>query len=193
MILPILAAVAVVVIYVLATFNKFQALRTQIEASLQEIGNQLKRQANLIPNLENSAKGYLKHEKAIFDSLTKARMGVQKAIESGSAEAMEKVETEIQSLLPKLAIVVESNPEIKGSEVVKQLMEELRDTADKITYARRTLIDLVADFNQMLISFPTNLVGQFMKLKKAIGLAVADSGAHTKVSDKELESPKISL
>lgn len=193
MYLPILAGLAVIVVYIIATFNRFQALKTQIEASIQEIGNQLKRQANLIPNLESSAKGYLKHEKGIYESITKARRTLEKALESGSNELMEKAEKEIQSFLPRLSVVVESNPEIKASAVVSQLMDELRDTADKITYARRTLVDLAQDFNQMLISFPTNLVGQAMKLKKHRGLATKTEGAHTEVSDEEMESPKIDL
>jgi LemA protein len=193
MYLPILAGLAVILVYIIATFNKFQALRTQIEASIQEIGNQLKRQADLIPNLEGSAKGYLKHEKGIYDSITKARKAVEKAVESGSSEAVAKAEKEIQSFLPKLSVVVESNPEIKASGVVRLLMDELRDTSDKIMYARRTLIDLVADFNQMLISFPTNLVGQVMSLKKHPGMETPTSGKHTKVSDKELETPKVDL
>ncbi len=193
MFLPILAGVAVVVIWIVATFNKFQALRTQIEASIAEIGNQLKRQVNLIPNLENSAKGYLKHEQNIFDSLTRARKAVESAVKSGSSDALEKAQKEINSFLPKLAIVVESNPEIKASGVVRQLMDELRDTADKVTYARRTLIDLVADFNQMLISIPSNLIGNLMNLKKQAGLATKAVGKHLEVSDKETESPKINI
>jgi LemA protein len=193
MYLPILAGLAVIILYIIFTFNKFQALKTQIEASIQEIGNQLKRQASLIPNLESSAKGYLKHEKAIFDSLTRARVAVQSAVTSGSNEAMERAQKEINNLLPKLSIVVESNPQIQASAVVKQLMDELRDTADKLTYARRTMIDVVADFNQMLISFPTNLIGNFMKLHKHAGLATKTNGKHLEVSDEETESPKINL
>ncbi len=143
--------------------------------------------------MESSAKGYLKHEKAIYDSITRARKAVEQAMESGSTEALAKAEKEIQSFLPKLSVVVESNPEIKASGVVRQLMDELRDTSDKVMYARRTLIDLVADFNQMLISFPTNLVGQVMRLEKHPGLATPKSGAHTQVSESELKSPKVDL
>lgn len=193
MYLPILAGIAVIIVYLLLTYNKFQALRTQIEASIQEIGNQLKRQASLIPNLESSAKGYLKHEKAIYNSITKARTMINKAIESGSTEMMASAEKEIQSFLPKLQVVVESNPEIKASGVVQQLMDELRDTADKLTYARRTLIDLVQDFNRMLISIPTNFVGKLMNLKRHPGMATKGEGKHIATSDEELETPKVNL
>src|SRR5687767_5159740 len=128
---------AVIVLYLILTYNKFASMRTQIEASIQDIGNQLKRQADLIPNLESSAKGYLKHEKKIFDSLTQARKAVESAVKSHSVAAMEKAESKINAVLPKLQVVVESNPEIKGAEVVSKLMNELRDTSDKLMYARR--------------------------------------------------------
>lgn len=189
----ILIALIFVAFYVIATYNKFVTLRTQIEASIQEIGNQLKRQADLIPNLENSAKGYLKHEKDIFDKLTAARKSVQQAVSSGTASAIEKAQNQITELLPRLQVVVESNPEIKGSEVVTNLMNELRDTADKLMYARRTVIDLTQDFNQMLVTVPSSFVAAIFGMKKEKGLSTPSAGAHLEVTDAETKSPKVSI
>ncbi len=193
MIIWLIALVALIVFYLIGTYNKFASMKTQIEASIQDIGNQLKRQADLIPNLEASAKGYLRHEKKIFDSLTEARKAVEAAVKSGSVTSMDKAQDKISSILPKLQVVVESNPEIKGSEVVGKLMNELRDTADKLMYARRSMIDLVQDFNQMLVTFPSNMVGNMFGMTKQKGLATPETGAHMEVSDNETKSPKVNL
>src|SRR3989339_542322 len=99
--------------YVISTYNAFQTIRTRIRASIQEIGNQLKRQVDLIPNLESSVKGYLTHEKGIMQMLSDAR----KLMAAGK-DASKK----ISEILPKLQIVVESNPQLKADNVVGQLM-----------------------------------------------------------------------
>jgi len=105
------------------------------------------------------------------------------------AEASEK----IGSLLPSIQVAVESNPEIKGSGVVTRLMDELRDTSDKVMYARRTLIDLTADFNVKRASFPTNLVANMFGFEEQKGLATAGSGEHMEVSESETKVPKVKL
>ena len=180
-------------LYLVLTYNRFVGMKTQIEASIQEIGNQLKRQAEMIPNLEASAKGYLKHEAKIFQQLTDARKAVEEAVKSNSAKAIESAQTKLNQVLPKLQVVVESNPEIKGAEVVSKLMNELRDTADKVMYSRRTLIDLVQDFNQMVVSFPSNMVAKLFGMTKQVGLSTPDKGSHLSVSESETKGPKINL
>jgi LemA protein len=193
---PVVIVLVVLVgvgLYLIATYNRFASMRVQIEASIQEIGNQLKRQADLIPNLENSVKGYLKHEKGIFESLTAARKAVESAVESKKASLIEAASEKINAVLPKLQVLVESNPEMKGVEVVNKLMNELRDTADKLVYARRTVIDLTQDFNQMLVVFPTSVIGSIFGMKKEKGLATPLSGEHLEVSDEETKSPKIQI
>ena len=164
-------------LYIISTYNWFQTSLVRIKASIQDIGNQLKRQASLIPNLESSAKGYLKHEKGIFKSLTDARKAVDTAAKSGNMKDITKASDSLSKVLPKIQVLVESNPEIKGEKVVTKLMSELRDTSDKLMYARRTLIDLSADFNQKLLVFPSNLVGNMFKFKAQKGLGTPDSGA----------------
>ena len=190
--LLIVLAIAIIG-YAISIYNKLQTIKTRIKASIQEIGNQLKRQTGLIPNLSESAKGYLKHEKGIFDKLTEARKTVASAIKSGSAQKMVDAQEILNKALGALNVVVESNPEIKGSEVVSKLMEELRDTADKVMYSRRTLIDLVADYNQLLITFPSKIIADLFKFKPEEGLKVATAGAHLEVSEQELKAPKVKL
>jgi LemA protein len=178
--------------YVITVYNGLQTIKTRIKASIQEIGNQLKRQASLIPNLSESAKGYLKHEQGIFKMLTDARKAVEVAQKEGGAKIDEAV-SKLQGLLPKLNILVESNPELKADGVVTKLMDELRDTSDKIMYARRTLIDLSADFNRQLVTFPSNLVANVFGFQAEKGLEVATEGEHISVSAEETKDVKVKL
>ena len=192
-ILAILAVVLLVVFYFISVYNTFVALRGQIKASIQEIGNQLKRQIELIPNLEESAKAFLKHEKDIIKMLTDARKSVVHASDSGNLDEMSKAGEQISQVLSRLQVVVESNPEIKGAEVVTKLMDELRDTSDKVMYSRRTLIDLSADYNIKLQSFPTNIVANMFGFMPEKGLDTPMSGSHLEVSASDTVTPKVKL
>lgn len=182
-----------VIVYIVATYNQLAAMKTQMEASTQEIGNQLKRQADLLPNLEASVKGYLKHEKDIYKDLTDARKAIEAAVKSGANKAISQAEEMVAAVLPKIQVLVESNPEIKGNEVVMRLMNELRDTSDKVMYARRTLIDLTQDFNQTLVVFPSNLVANVFGFKKAKGVSTPTAGEFLEVSESETKTPKVNI
>lgn len=186
-ILPLL----IIVLYIISTYNFFVSSKARIKASIQEIGNQLKRQTELIPNLVNSAKGYLKHEKGIFDKLTDARKSITKAVESGDIQKMSDAGSKLAAILPDLKVIVESNPEIKGVEVVTNLMDELRDTSDKVMYSRRLLIDLSADFNVKRVSFPSNIIASMFSFEEMQGLKTPDG--EMKVDESEMNTPKVDL
>lgn len=188
-----LAILAVAILYAVGVYNSLQTLKTQIRASIQEIGNQLKRQAGLIPNLEVAVKGQLKHEQGIYKLLTDARASVSKADASGSAKDIDQAVSKIQNLLPQIQVVVESNPELKANEAITKFMDELTDTADKLTYARRSVIDLSQDFNQKLVVFPSNLIANLFGFKEEKGIVTSETGAHMEVSSAEEQSPKVSL
>src|SRR5260221_2491191 len=143
MFLPILIIILVIVgLWFASVYNFFATAKVRVNAAVQEIGNQLKRQADLIPNLVESVKGYLKHEKEVYKMLSDARKAVASAAGSGDVPTMADAGAKLSAVLPRLSIAVESNPELKGSEVVTNLVHDLRDTADKIMYSRRLLIDL---------------------------------------------------
>lgn len=182
-----------IVLYVIGLYNTFQSLKTQITASIQEIGNQLKRQAALLPNLEAAVKGYLKHEKGVFQMLTDARTSAVKAQDSGSAKDLDAAITKMQAVVPKLTIAVEDNPELKGDQTVMRFMNELTDTADKLSYARRSVIDLSARYNERLMVFPSNLIANLFGFKPEKGLETASSGPHLSVSDTEMSDHKVNL
>lgn len=191
--LIILGVLLVAAFYVVSVYNTLQTLLTQIEASIQEIGNQLKRQANLIPNLQSSVKAYLKQEKDIFSMLTDARKSVEAAVEDTTGESIAQVEQQLNQVLPRLQVMVEDNPELKSNETIQQFMAELRDTADKLTYARRALIDLTQNYNQKLVTFPSNFVANIFSFKKQKGLDTPMSGEHVEVSASETQEIKVDL
>ncbi|GIK83774.1 MAG: membrane protein [Patescibacteria group bacterium] len=179
--------------YVISIYNTLQRLKTQIAASIQEIGNQLKRQASLIPNLEASVKGMMKQETGIFKMLTDARKSVANAQESGKVNDIEKAIEQVQSLVPKMTIAVEDNPELKSDTTVTKLMNELTDTADKLMYARRAVIDLSQNYNEKLVMFPSNIIANMLGFKSEKGLETALSGSHVEVSNAEMKDVKVDL
>lgn len=187
-----LILVLIVVLYFVSFFNGLKTLQVQITASIQEIGNQLKRQSGLIPNLVDSVKGYMKHEKGIFDELTSARKLIDSA-NSSDPKSIDKAQTSINKVLKSLNVIVESNPEIKASAVVSDLMQELRDTADKIMYARRTLIDLSADFNIRISTIPGLWIAPIMGFTPQKGFDTPISGEFLEVSSAETKNPEVKL
>lgn len=195
MIVPIVLVVIALVIaaYVIGLYNSLQTIKTQIKASIQEIGNQLKRQASLIPNLESSVKGYMKHEGKVFQMLTDARKSIAKASESGTAKDISQAIDKLGSLTPAINIAIEDNPEIKADATVTKFMSELTDTADKMMYARRSLIDLTQEYNAKIVTFPSNIVANMFGFKEEHGLGVALSGSHVEVSADEMKDPKVDL
>ena len=174
-------------------YNKLKTTQVRIKASIQEIGNQLKRQANLIPNLVESVKGYMTHEKGIFDELTDARKSIDQAVKTNDSKAMYKSQDLINKVLGSIKVVMESNPEIKASNLVSNLMDELRDTADKLMYARRTLIDLTADYNITISTIPGMWIAPIFGFKEEKGLATPINTDQIEVSTEETKNPKVNL
>jgi LemA protein len=182
-------------VYVFSIYNKFQTIKTRIEASVQEIGNQLKRQADLIPNLTQSVKGYMKHEKKIFKDITDARKQIISSLKSNDVAKMVEASQKATQALAPIQAVFESTPELKAAGPTTKLMDELRDTADKIMYSRRTLIDLTADYNVMVVTLPSSIIAGIFKFEKEKGLQMAAKSAEeaTTVKDEETKTPKVDL
>lgn len=192
MIILIIVLIAIVGWFVV-TYNFFVSSKARIKAAIQEIGNQLKRQADLIPNLETSTKAYLKHEKGIFKELAAARRAIAAAVKSGNVQKMADAGSQLASILPSINIAVEDNPELKGDNVVTKLMDELRDTADKVMYSRRLVIDLTVDFNVRRVKMPSALVANILKFDELPGLITPEKGEHTQVKSADLKAPKVKL
>lgn len=150
--------------YLLMLYNGLIRLATQIEEAWAQIDVQLKRRTDLIPNLVETVKGYAKHEKGVFEEVTKARSALMKAdTPAKSAEANNMLTGALKSLFA----VAENYPNLKANENFVHLQKELSDTEDKIAYARQFYNSNIMTYNVKVQSFPNNMfVGMFGFAKK---------------------------
>jgi LemA protein len=147
----IIAVVALIVLMLIYYFNRFVLLGNRIDNSLSQIDVQLRRRADLVPNLINTVKGYAKHEKGIMDSVTKARQAM-----IGAKDIVGKVKAgnQLQSALGKLFAIAENYPQLKANENFLQLQQELASIEDKVAYSRQFYNDSILDYNNSVKVFP---------------------------------------
>ncbi len=153
---------ALIVVYLVAQYNGFVVLKTRIQEALSGIDVQLKRRADLIPNVVESVKGYAKHEKGVFTEVTKARtalMGAETPKEKAQADNM------LTGALKSLFAVAEAYPDLKASANFQDLQRQLEDTEDKVAYSRQFYNSNVLDFNAKIQMFPTNLIASAFAFK----------------------------
>ncbi len=162
----VLAVIAVVVFWLIALYNGLVKLNNRAKEGWSDIDVQLKRRHDLIPNLINSVKGYLTHERELLENITKARAGAMSAQESGNKAELGKLENQLSGLLGKLQIAVEAYPDLKANQNIAQLMDELSDTENKIQASRRFYNGLVRDFNTKMETFPNNVFAGMLKFTK---------------------------
>ena len=156
--LIILVVLAVVVgLFFWITYNSLVKLNVRVQEAWSDITVQLKRRADLIPNLVESVKGYAGHEKQVFQDVTEARANVLNATTKGPAETA-KAENQFEGALKSLFAVSEAYPELRASENFQQLQAELVDTEDKIQASRRFYNGGVRDLNTKIQQFPVNLI-----------------------------------
>src|SRR3972149_2343251 len=163
---PTLILVAVVVIlllYLWFLYNGMVTARIRIREAWSGIEVQLKRRSSLIPNLINTVKGYAKHEKEVFENVTKARANTLSA--QGPAESA-KAENQFQAALKSLFAVAEAYPDLKASENFKELQAELVDTEDKIQASRRFYNGAARDLNIKIKVFPNNIFAGMLGFKE---------------------------
>ncbi len=164
MVVMIVIAVLVVVALIFgAMYNGLVRLNVRANEAWSDITVQLKRRADLIPNLVNTVKGYAKHESGIFEKVTEARAQTLSA--STPAEAG-KAENQFQQTMKSLFAVAEAYPDLKASQNFQQLQAELTDTEDKIQASRRFYNGVVRDFNTKRQVFPTNVFANMLGFKK---------------------------
>lgn len=152
--------VVVLIIVVLAgMYNGLVRLNQQAKEAWSDITVQLKRRADLIPNLINTVKGYATHEKGVFEEVTKAR---QASLSAQSVEEVGKAENQFQATMKSLFAVAEAYPDLKASDNFKELQAELTDTEDKVQASRRFYNGVVRDFNTKRTTFPTNIFAKML-------------------------------
>lgn len=158
----ILAVVVIIILYVISTYNSLVHLRNKVKDQWAQIDVQLKRRCDLIPNLVETVKGYAKHEKSTLEDVIKARNSVLSA--TNPDEEM-KASNEMSSALTKLFALSESYPELKANENFISLQESLKETEDKISYARQFYNDNVMNYKNKIEVFPSNIVASIFKFK----------------------------
>lgn len=157
-------------------YNRLVTLRNLVKNAFSQIDVQLKRRYDLIPNLVETARGYLKHEKETLENVIKARnqaLGAVSAVTNNPTDgsAMRNLvgaEGQLGLALSRLLVVTESYPDLKGQAVMVQFMEELTSTENKISFARQAFNDSVLDFNNQREVFPNNLLARFFGFSAAV-------------------------
>ncbi|HEX7542834.1 MAG TPA: LemA family protein [Patescibacteria group bacterium] len=150
------------VVYLVASYNGFVVLKTRIQEALSGIDVQLKRRADLIPNVVESVKGYAKHEKTVFNDVTKARSALMGA---GSLKEKAQANDQLSGALKSLFAVAEAYPDLKASANFQDLQRQLEDTEDKVAYSRQFYNSNVLDFNSKVQMFPTNMIANAFSFK----------------------------
>ena len=160
----VLAVLAVGVIWVVVKYNGLITLRNQVTNGWKQIDVQLKRRHDLIPNLVNTVKGIMEFEQDTLQKVIAARSAAMGA--RGAADAAAK-EGALSDALSKFFVVVEQYPQLRSSENVKQLQEELTSTENKISFARQFYNDIATSFNIAQQVFPGNMVASMFGFKPA--------------------------
>lgn len=185
--------VLVVLIWGIAVYNSLVTLRNRFKNAFAQIDVQLKRRYNLIPNMVEVAKGYLKHERETLERVTQARnqalnASQQAAQDPGNADAIKGLvgaEGLLGGALGRLMVVVEQYPDLKANQNMMQLSEELASTENKIAFARQAYNDAVMTYNTRREVFPDQMVASMCHFKAAELFEVT--------TEEEREAPKVSF
>jgi LemA protein len=157
------AVIVVLIVLVIGIYNALIRLRNQVDNAWSQIDVQLKRRHDLIPNLVETAKGYMKHERETFEAITEARskaMGARNVSEASQAEGA------LGEALSKFMLVVENYPDLKANQNFLSIQEELTSTENKISFARQSYNDQVLFFNNKIQMFPSNIVANMFNFAK---------------------------
>jgi len=174
--------VVLVVIFVILAYNRLIRLRNRVNNSWSQIDVQLKRRHDLIPNLVETAKGYMKHERETFEAITKAR---SQAMKANSVSEANQAEGSLSEALSKFMLVVENYPDLKANQNFLAVQEELTSTENKIAFARQSYNDQVLFFNNNIEVFPSNVIAGMFSFKKSDFFEVESAA--------ERKAPKVSF
>ncbi len=159
----ILGIIILIAGWLLMTYNGLVSLRNRVKEAWSEIDVQLKRRSSLIPNLVETVKGYAKHEKGVFEEVTKARSAL---IGAKDPEEKAAANDQLSGALKSLFAVAEAYPDLKASDNFKELQEELSDTETKVAAARQFYNTNVLDLNTTIEIFPTALIANMFGFQK---------------------------
>lgn len=162
----------VAVIWLISVFNGLVALRNRVRNAWAEIDVQLKRRHDLIPNLVESVRGYMQHERSVFEAVTQARAQAMAA--GGNVQQRSVAEFTLTAALGKLVALVENYPQLRAVENVQLLQEQLTSTENRIAFARQFYNDEVTKYNTTQSTFPRNLFAGLLGFSPAVMFIAAD-------------------
>ena len=180
----IIGIVVVLLVPFIATYNGLVRRRNQVKNAWAQIDVQLKRRYDLIPNLMETVKGYMKHERETLEAVTNARNLAQQLTSAGAGERA-KAEGELSSALGRLLAVVENYPDLKANQNFLALQEELTSTENNISFSRQYYNDSVLRYNNQTQMFPSNIVASMTGFKASEFFEVTLAA--------EREAPKVSF
>lgn len=180
--LIVLAIIVVVALFVIGIYNSLVRLRNQVKNAWSQIDVQLKRRHDLIPNLVETAKGYMRHERETLDSVTQAR---SRAVGAGSVGEKASAEGALSGALGRFMLVVENYPDLKANSNFLALQEELTSTENKIGFARQNYNDQVLFYNNKIQMFPSSIIAGMFNFTAEEFFELED--------EAEREVPKVSF
>ena len=183
--LVVVVLAVVLVAWVIGLYNGLVVLKNRFKNAFAQIDVQLRRRYDLIPNLVETAKGYLKHERETLTAVTEARniaASAAKALaaapgDAGASAAFAKAESGLAGVLSRLMAVVERYPELKADGQMSRVMEELSSTENRISFARQAYNDAVTEYNTKREVFPTSIIAGVFNFAPAALLESTDSAA----------------
>lgn len=177
----IIIVIVVLILWYVTTYNSLINLRNRVKDQWAQVDVQLKRRADLIPNLVETVKGYAKHEKTTLDEVIKAR---NTFVSAKTPEEEMKNSGELTQALSKLMMLTENYPDLKANENFNSLQNDLRDTEDKISTMRQFYNDTVLKYNNKVETIPSNIVASMAHFTKE---------AFFEATEAEKETPKVSF
>jgi LemA protein len=171
--LILLVIIVAIALWMIGAYNKLIALKNQVVNAWKQIDVQLKRRHDLIPNLVNTVKGAMDFERGTLEAVIAAR---NKAVGATGVAQVAKAEGELSQALGRLFALSENYPQLKATENVKQLQEELTSTENKIGFARQLYNDVATEFNTKQMQFPTSLMAGLAKAEPAELWEIEDAG-----------------
>jgi len=178
----LIAVIVVIALVFISYYNSLVKLRNQVKNAWSQIDVQLKRRHDLIPNLIETVKGYMTHERETLDSITKAR---SQAVQAETVGEKAMAEGELTRTLGKFNLVVENYPDLKANQNFLSLQEELTSTENKISFSRQNYNDQVLFYNNKIQMFPSNIVAGMFRFTEEEFFEIED--------DREKEVPKVSF
>jgi len=184
-----IAVIIGIIFYLVSIYNQLVALKNQFKNAFSQIDVQLTRRYDLIPNLVNTAKGYMKHERETLEAVISARNSAATANKAaadnpGDATSMKELaaaETMLTGSLGKFFALSESYPDLKASETMSSLMEELTSTENKVSFARQSFNDSVMQYNTYMEQFPNSFIANRYAFQTANLLKLEEPAARKAV------------